>query len=465
MIWFLLQKIGFYIFVALTVYFVINRKFFNLLVLYFWGITFAFCYQFAFTIWFPTKIIALGMVLSILFLNGSRRKTPVNNVIRPFVVLLMIALLAGDILAFIAPQEYARHISKISRIINTNYTYLTTASLLFFGALLPRGFVKNLYPKYCLAVEVAIGFGLLHFLCLKAGIEFMPILRQDGSTNAVATFQSGGTTILRIYGVCGEPKNLAFFVLPYLLASLVMFSQKIYRYNNPKYHLAALCAGVFVLIYTFSSAALITFAIAVPVILWFLPLKNLTGKLLPLGIVAILAVSLWSEWQKIDTIPGQEQTESTGFMDLLYERSFGRAQEEMEDDRQERIVLDHIIWDPNPELRLLGYGTAQYTFHIPGQTIGNALIPMQSGLVLTLCDFGVLGAALYVILITIAVKTVTRSYKQRRPYGLAFGVAALSSVIGSMMFGSIVSPLIYVMPALYGLYDSSNKKMRQPGSR
>ena len=228
MIWILFQKVGFYIFLILTVYFVINRKFFNLLVLYFWGMTFAVCYQFTFTIWFPTKVIALGMVISILFLSGPRRKTPVNNAIRPFVVLLMIALLAGDMLAFIVPQEYARHISKISRIINTNYTYLTTASLLFFGTLLPRGFVKALYPKYCLAVEVAIGFGLLHFLCLKAGIEFMPLLRQDGSTNAEAVFHSGGTAILRIYGVCGEPKNLAFFVLPYLLASLVMFSQTIF---------------------------------------------------------------------------------------------------------------------------------------------------------------------------------------------------------------------------------------------
>lgn len=462
MIWFLLQKIGFYIFLILTAYFVVNRKFFNLLVLYFWGMTFAVCYQFTFTIWFPTKVIALGMVISILFLSGSVRKTPVNNAVRPFVALLFIALLAGDLLAFITPQEYARHISKISRIINTNYTYLTTTSLLFFGALLPKGFVAKLYPKYCLAVEVAIGFGLIHFLCLKAGVEFMPILRQDGSTNTTASFISGGESITRIYGVCGEPKNLAFIVLPYLLASLVMFSQKIYRYNNPKYHLWALCAGIFVLIQTFSSAALITFAIAVPLILWFLPLKNLVGKLLPIGIVAVLAISLWSEWQKIDTIPEQEQTESSGFIDLLYERSFGRAQEEMEDDRQERIVLNHLIGDPDPESRILGYGTAQYTFHIPGQTIGSALIPMQSGLVLTLCDFGVLGAALYVILITIVVKVTTRSYKKRQPYGLAFGVAALSSVIGSMMFGSVVSPLIYVMPALYGLYDFSDKNLKRP---
>lgn len=130
----------------------------------------------------------------------------------------------------------------------------------------------------------------------------------------------------------------------------------------------------------------------------------------------------------------------------------------MESDRQERIVLDHFIGDPNPMSRIIGYGTAQYTFLIPGQTIGNALIPMQSGFVLTLCDFGVLGIALYIILLTIILKTISLSYKTKNSYGMAFGGAVLASLIGSLMFGSIVTCLIYLLPAVYGLYDSIDKK-------
>lgn len=458
MIWFLLQKIGFYVFLLLTIYFVVNKKFFNLLVLYFWGMTFATCYQFVYTIWFPTKIVVLGMVICMTFMANHKRKSIAMSVIRPFVVVFLLALTIGDIMAFISNQEYARHISKISRIINTNYTYLTTLAVLFYGMLLPRGFVKTLYPKYCLAVEVAIVFGIIHFICLKAGIEFMPILRQDGSFNEEAAFASAtGERILRIYGVSGEPKSLAFLVLPYLIATLIMFSQGIYRRNSQRYHLIMLFSGIFVLIYTFSSAALITFAIGVPVILWFLPLKHLVSKLIPIGIIAIFAGSLWFAWEDIDTAPSH-QTESQGFIELLYDRSFGRAQDEMESDRQERIVLDHFIGDPNPMSRIIGYGTAQYTFLIPGQTIGNALIPMQSGFVLTLCDFGVLGIALYIILLTIILKTISLSYKTKNSYGMAFGGAVLASLIGSLMFGSIVTCLIYLLPAVYGLYDSIDKK-------
>lgn len=458
MIWFLLQKVGFYIFLFITIYFVINKKFFNLLVLYFWGMTFATCYQFVYTIWVPTKIVALGMVICMLFMANQKRKSIVPQIIRPFVIVFLLALTIGDILAFVSVPEYALHINKISRIINTNYTYLTTLAVLFYGIMLPKGFAKPLYPKYCLAVEVAIIFGLIHFLCLKAGIEFMPILRQDGTFNEEAAFASAtGERILRIYGVSGEPKSLAFLVLPYLIASLIMFSQGIYRRNSQKYHLAMLFAGTFVLVYTFSSAALITFAVGVPIILWFLPLKHLVSKLIPIGVIAILAFGLWSAWENVDAIPTTHR-EKENFIELLYDRSFGRAQEEMDGDRQERIIIDHFTGDPNPISRIIGYGTAQYTFHIPGQTIGNALIPMQSGFVLAICDFGVLGIVLYIILLTIISKTISRAYKSCSSYGMAFGGGALASMIGSLMFGSIVTCLIYLLPALYGLYDFLDRK-------
>ena len=83
MIWFLLQKIGFYTFVGLTLYFVSKRQTLNLLKLYFWGMTFATCYQFAITIWVPTKVIVLGMMLCLMMYGPEKRESEVIAIIRP----------------------------------------------------------------------------------------------------------------------------------------------------------------------------------------------------------------------------------------------------------------------------------------------------------------------------------------------------------------------------------------------
>ena len=46
------------------------------------------------------------------------------------------------------------------------------------------------------------------------------------------------------------------------------------------------------------------------------------------------------------------------------------------------------------------------------------------------------------------------SYRVDSIYGIAFSIAALSSFIGSLMFGSLVSCFVYLMLALYAFYDS-----------
>ena len=276
MIWFLLQKIGFFIFLFLTIYFVYKKKYESLLALYFFGMTFATCYQYAFTIWFPTKVIAMGMVLC-LFLERNKRYTPAYKVIYPLASFLIIAILSSDIIGICSPGEYAPQINRYVRMFNSNYTYLTTIALLFFGIILKTGFVKRLFPTYCLAVEIAIAFGLIHFICLKLGIGFMPILRQDGSVNMEALAMMGGQAVNRIYGFSGEPKNLGFLVCPYLLVSIIMLGQGVYRINK-RYHLIALFAGIFILVNTFSSAALINFFLAIPLIMILLPFPKITYR-------------------------------------------------------------------------------------------------------------------------------------------------------------------------------------------
>ena len=451
MIWFLLQKIGFYTFVGLTLYFVSKRQSLNLLKLYFWGMTFTFCYQYAITIWFPTKVIVLGMMWCLMMYGSEKRDSEVTSIVRPLMSFFVIILMLGDVLALAISGEYAQHISKFSRLFNTNYTYITSFALLFYGCMMPSGFVRKAYPAYCLAMEVAIGFGLLHYLCLKAGIEFMPILRQNGSVNLEALTEVGGEVVYRIYGVSGEPKNLGFLVCPYVLVLIVMFGQGHFRFDNKKYHLLVILIGIFVMINTYSSAVIMNFAIAVPLIFLFLPTGGLIRMIAPYVMCALIVFGGYSMLSS-DTI--QNNNEHQNFIEALYDRSFGRAQNEMEGDRQERVILDFYFADPDILSKLIGYGPSQYTFHIPGQTIGNALIPVQSGLVLTLVDFGFIGIGIYCWIFLILYQVLKDSYRVDSIYGIAFSIAALSSFIGSLMFGSLVSCFVYLMLALYAFYDS-----------
>ena len=104
--------------------------------------------------------------------------------------------------------------------------------------------------------------------------------------------------------------------------------------------------------------------------------------------------------------------------------------------------------------KVIGYGPSQYTFHIKGQTIGNALIPVQSGLVLTIVDFGFMGIMMLCWLFLLILYIVRHSLIINATYGIAFSIATLSSFIGSLIYGNMVSCFIYFMLSLYAYYDN-----------
>ncbi len=446
--WFLLQRAGFFVFLFLTIYFVVKKKYEHLLALYFFGMTFHTCYYYFFTIWFPVKIIALGMVCCLIF-ERSKRQSPASTIISPLATFFIGAVLLSDLIGICFPGVYAPQINRYIRMFNSTYTYLTTTVLLFMGLIMNRGFVKQVFPAYCTAVEIAIAFGLIHFVCLKTGMGFMPILRQDGSVNLEAVATMSGQMFSRVYGVSGEPKNLGFVICPYLLILLVMLGQGVYRINK-RYHLLALFAGVFVLINTYSSAALINFFLAVPLIALLLPFPKLTYK--AGAIITTLCVAACI-WYLVSENNPHTETDEKSFITLLNERTFGRAQDEMENGRQESVILEHFANEDNIVHNLFGWGVAQYTFHVPGQAIGNSLIPVQSGLVLTLTDFGLGGILFILFLCYILLRLLKLCFRSTNIYAQAFSVAALSAFIGSLMFGSIVTCFIYLMLAIYAYYD------------
>lgn len=456
MIWWLFQKVGFWIFVSLTIYFVYKKKHEKLLALYFWGLTFATCYQYVFTIWLPVKIIAMGMVLCLIF-SGIKRYSLASKFIYPFVALFFVTIIISDIVGVCFTGDYALQINKYIRMFNSNYTYLTTAALLFVGNIMERGFVKRVFPAYCLAVEIAIAIGLIHFICLKMGIPFMPILRQDGSVNEVAGAMMGENVVYRIYGFAGEPKNLGFLICPYLLASLVMYGQNAYRINK-HYHILAFLAGCFALLNTYSSSALINFFLAVPLIMFLLPFPKITYR--AASIVGVLCVAACIWFLVDETNPYRKETGESSYFTQLYDRTFGRAQNELENDRQESVVFEYFVNDDNIIHNLFGWGVSQYTFYAPGQASGGVLIPMQSGLMLTLADFGFAG---FVVLISslcyVLLRILKLSLRSQNVYAQAFSVAALSAFIGSLMYGNITNCFIYLMLAIYAYYDDEEEQL------
>lgn len=449
MIWFLLQKIGFIIFVILTVYFVCKKKYESLLALYFFGMAFSTCYYYYITIWFPTKIIALGVVLC-LFLESYKRKSPAISLVYLIFILFAVVILLSDIIGIAFPGTYAPQLNRYMRMFNANYSYLTTVALLFFGLILERGFVKRIFPSYCLAVEIAIAFGLIHYVCLKLGIGFMPILRQNGTVNLEALAQMGSYVVQRVYGVSGEPKNLGFLICPYLLILIMMWGQGVYRINKT-YHLIALAVGLFVLVHTYSSSALLNFIFAVPIMMLLLPFPKITYKVGTIILLVCIVGCFWSLAKNTDLYPSASGESS--FITQIYERTFVRAQDELENDRQETVIFNHFINDENVLFKIFGWGGSQYTFQVPGQSFGNALIPVQSGLILTIADFGLLGLLLIGFVGYVIIKILFLSIRSSNYYALAFSIAALCSFVGSLMFGTIVTCFIYLMLAIYAYYD------------
>lgn len=440
MIWLLLQQIGFFIFVILTLYYVIKGNYINLLALYFAGFVFSACNYFFITIWTPDKIVSLGMAYCIIFHRNSYRNQ-IPSQLKNILIFLVILLCISSIIGFVSIPRYTYLINPKLRIILANFSYITTSIALIIGILLPIRFRDDFFKKYCRVMELAILTGLLHFICLTLGVEFMPINRAGLVENTIGSdviAEFGGSIITRIYGFAGEPKGLAFCVLPYLVISITMFLQNNFI-KSKIYHLIFLCLGLFVLFQTYSSSALINIIILLPLIIILGGVKPSPTfmAVLFIGFILLLVYSTSSE------------NGLSGFFESLNQRTFERGQNELANDRQESVIMKYYD-EEGFFVKTFGWGLGQYTFNVPGQVFGNSiLIPVQSGLVLTIADFGVLGLALYLYLTFVVIGLVAKVKRFNSPITLSFAMASLSKLIESTMHGNITTSFVYLAIAYY----------------
>ena len=147
------------------------------------------------------------------------------------------------------------------------------------------------------------------------------------------------------------------------------------------------------------------------------------------------------------------------FWNSMEERTFGRAVNELENDRQETLIFNKFK-EAHPLYILFGWGIGQYTFYVKGMSDGIWLIPVQSGAVLTLTDFGVLGFIFYIFLGGWIFYRLC--LLRKKPYWLAksFFYATLVSYVGSLMYGNVVTCWVYLMLAEYALIEDKEKEIK-----
>ncbi len=448
MFWYLFQEIGFYTFVLLTLLFVIRRRYVDLLVLHFWALAFASCFKFAITIWSPDKIVDLGIVFCII-IQRNKRKSRAFKYIKALLFLYITLLLIGNINAFLSVPKYKIGLNPNMRVMVQDFSYVVALVMLFGGAILPVGFDKEFYKKYCTAIEIgAIVPGLIHYVCNRIGIPFMPILRTGGdydpADSVVAPF--GDSIVMRVYGFAGEPKGLAFLLVPYLAIVLVCFLRGDSNRQNWK-TLLFLLLGLFVLFQTYSSSALITFILLIPFILIYSNVRRSSYAIVTLLVVFFIISGVLIH----DAATGRYKM--TQFVENVYGRTFERGMTEMEEGRQEAIIIDAFL-ESGFKVMLLGWGLGQYSFNVPNMiNEDNQLIPVQSGIILTLSDFGVLGILVLIYVAILVLSLLKKARVLPSPLPMAMAMAALSKYIESLSHGSLITCLLFLMIATFSIYD------------
>jgi hypothetical protein len=363
--------------------------------------------------------------------------------------LLLFSLIISDLIFFFTDKPYNTNVANPStRLLMGNIQYLISIIAISFYRYLPYGFSKRLYPRYCLAVEVAILAGLVHFICNKIGIPFMPILRLgDSNASDAVVAQIGGEFVQRVYGFCGEPKNLGFFIVPYCVASLILYLKGFYRVNK-YFHLFSLVSGIFVLYSTFSSSALIEFFLAVPISILVARIKLKPSFVITL-IVAVLGLFISSSL-------GTDENDKS-LLNSIKERTIDRSSSELDEGRQETYLWD-AYKEANIANQLFGWGAYQYTFHAPGQLYENGgFAALQSGLVLGFSDFGVLGiiSLIFCLIFIFHLFRMSSSLSDHLP--ICYAVISLCVFVGNLMYGSISGILLYLIITVLSVYDSKTK--------
>jgi hypothetical protein len=388
---------GLYIFFFLAFYLYAKRAWWSLLGLLIISFGFNSFTALAGTLWFPYKVVMFPIVIFAL----QHSTIPfARKILTPYYFVLTISVITAFVTQPSVPGTTFLQGPMMRPIVQV-YTYASMAMMVPFIIFVINSedrLYKSLKLYYRLS-EIIILIGVVHFIYIAAGMEFIPILRPGGEANTQAAFGVADTSVNRIYGFSGEPKTLATFILPYIFISLYNFLEK--NYNKSKtYHLITLILATLTMIYTFSSAILISSALGI-ILIPYLFRRWISNSFITLIAVLVFMAFMYTQAGQLFTRSNTPQTrgeveQSLNLMDILYERSFGRVEEEAEE-RYESTALNHIFHE-TPAYLLTGYGLGMYNYHLPLPKHSRGVEPIDSGWVVTLLDLGILGIFIFLVM-------------------------------------------------------------------
>lgn len=444
MIWFIIRYIIFTLFVISGLYCTFKRKYYLLVFLYFLSFPFQNCAAFAITTWNPYKVISVFMFLCLLLDHKHR---PQSQIINRYAVTVISVVCISALLGLTYLPNRLSTIG-INRVIAQSFTYCLGIVPLLFMVFLSKIQLNKSLQYYEYAIYILIGLGLVHFLFLKLGIPFAPIIRDVGTTNYWAIAKYGGENVDRLYGLCGEPKNMALYVTPYVVWKMVQLCVEQSKRIRTSIELAF---SLFIFLHTYSSTAYIAIVAAIP--LAFVVITRIRSNLfLNIGVYLFTIFTLGAFWYT--NLGNAINLPKSQFVESFTERSFERAESELEDERTEVRVLRDYTQAPLVE-KMTGYGPGMYVYHTPGLTFERGFNPMQSGIVLNLVDFGILGILALLFLLFIAFSVISRAIKQRNLTAIYFmcigGTTFLGNCGYSMMGGSILLGMLPFLGIAYWL--------------
>ena len=350
------------------------------------------------TLWFPYKIVMIPILIYTIFnLNFSSVKI-INSY---FVILIISVIVALTTVPDIPGVTFLQ--GPIMRPFVQLYTYAGMGLLIpfFIFVINSRERLHFILKLYFRLSEIVIVLGFIHLIFIILGLEFIPIIRSGGSASQFAAFGMEGVSINRIYGFSGEPKTLATFTLPYLFISIYNYIEKHINISKT-YHITFIITSIIVIIYTFSSALLISAALCI-VLIPYIFRNRIKNNIVRIFSVLVLGALIISEINDLYVKPDEEKDKTQfGWLDIVYERTFGRLDKDIET-RYESVAIDYIF-NEKPVFLITGFGLGMYNYHLPMPMHRRGVEPIDSGWVTILMDLGFLGILFFIALFRFILK-------------------------------------------------------------
>ena len=387
-------------------------------------------------IWSPDKVILLCCLVGVLTNTTMQQQMVSPRAFGNFAVVVLLVMAWGLVSAilFEAPIDTAGVglQSKFWRPIVQTYHYATyccafvlTASTL---CTLPR--ISRFINRYLAVVIASAVVGYVQLAAYGLGLPFLPIQRGYSESESAVFTNVAGEATYRLYGVAGEPKNLAALLLPVIVALLVILATRCPRPGLLKWAGAWVLLITPVFFLTFSTAALLAFALAIgglmlvstqlkrsPLIQYFFVL----GLLSPAALLAASAAG-------IDLGQGSE----VSYARILFDRTIGRITREGADVPEGRVLF-HLL-NTQPDSFVTGLGPGMYVFHVPGMIGALGVQPVRSGWLVLLFDYGLIGVAAIAIAVYVLIRRAARKCRAmstQNQLHYALQIVAMGGLLGA----------------------------------